>query len=53
MVETGNTKFVNFEKYCQMCKYSDTSPTADPCNDCLAVGAREGTEEPVEFKENE
>lgn len=54
MEETGgNTKFVNFSKYCPICKWADKSPTKDPCNDCLAVGGRQGTEKPVNFEEEE
>lgn len=48
-----STKFVAFDKYCKDCKYENTSATNDPCNDCLATGAREGTEKPVEFVEKE
>lgn len=48
-----NYKFVAFDKYCNTCKYKDTSPTHDPCNDCLGVGAREGTEVPQEYKKKE
>ena len=48
-----NTKFVAFEEYCKRCKYEDRSSTADPCNECLETGAREGTAEPIEFKEKD
>ena len=49
--EASNTKFVRFDKWCKKCKYSDQSATKDPCNDCLAVGGREGTEKPINYKE--
>ena len=48
-----NYKFVAFEKYCPKCEYEKRSSVQDPCNNCLATGAREGTEKPTEFKEKE
>ena len=42
-------KFVEFNKYCQKCINKDKSPTADPCNECLSVPAREGTRKPIKF----
>lgn len=52
MEETGgSTKFVAFNEYCPKCVYADRSSVQDPCNECLGVGAREGTKEPVNFKE--
>ena len=54
MEESGSSmKFVAFGEYCPKCKYADRSSIQDPCNDCLGVGAREGTEKPVDFKEKE
>ena len=53
MNDNDSTKFVSFEKYCNTCKYQKTPATHDPCNDCLAVGAREGTEVPENWKEKE
>jgi hypothetical protein len=45
------TKFVDFNQYCPKCKYKDVTPTADPCNNCLTVPAREGTRKPEKFEE--
>ena len=53
MDDNGNTKFVAFEKYCEKCKHAEASPTADPCNDCLSIGGRDGTEKPEYFEEKE
>ena len=50
---TDSTKFVSFDKYCEKCEFYTTSATHDPCNDCLGIGAREGTEVPEYFKEKE
>jgi len=46
-------KFVDFHVYCSRCKDKDTSPTADPCNECLGVPVRFGTRKPVKFEEKE
>lgn len=48
-----NTKFVEFVKYCKNCKHMETSQVDEPCNTCLEVGAREGTEVPEKFEERE
>ena len=48
-----NKKFVAFETYCKRCKYGDLDEWKDPCNDCLAIGAREGTQKPEKFEEKE
>ena len=45
------TKFVDFNQYCPKCKHKNVSATADPCNDCLTVPAREGTRKPEKFEE--
>jgi len=45
------TKIVEFDKYCPRCKHKDVTPTADPCNECLTVPAREGTRKPEKFEE--
>lgn len=48
-----NTKFVAFETYCKKCKYEELDGWKDPCNECLTVGAREGSQIPVNFEEKE
>ena len=53
MDNDDNTKFVAFDKYCGSCKYRNTSATHDPCNECLNVGGRPGTEVPLYFEEAE
>jgi len=52
METNTGTKFVEFNKYCSKCKNKDKSSTAEPCNECLSVPAREGTVKPVKFKED-
>ncbi|MDT3386451.1 MAG: hypothetical protein LIR46_01585 [Bacteroidota bacterium] len=51
--DNSNTKFVAFDKYCDKCEFHDKDPAHDPCNDCLAVGGREGTDVPINYKEKE
>lgn len=53
MDNDNSTKFVAFDKYCGDCKFATKSATSDPCNDCLNVGAREGTEVPEYFEKKE
>jgi len=51
---TGNSenKQVNFMKYCWLCKYGSRKENMDPCNICLEVAMREGTEVPEYFEED-
>lgn len=52
-------KEVRFDKYCKTCKhYAHKYPNEDfsfeaqePCNTCLEVGMREGTEKPEYWEE--
>lgn len=52
-------KEVRFDKYCKTCKhYAHKFPSEDfsfeaqePCNTCLEVGMREGTEKPEYWEE--
>ena len=53
MDENTNTKFVDFRKYCPICKWADKSSTADPCNECLETGGRQGTEVPVNYEKED
>lgn len=48
-MEEENYKEVLFFKYCKLCRDADTKETDDPCNECLAHGALEGTEKPLYF----
>lgn len=48
----GNSelKEVNFTKYCFRCKYDTLNEKLDPCNKCLEVSMREGTEVPERYE---
>lgn len=45
-------KEVDFEKYCNLCVYKLLSENQDPCDDCLAVPAREDSHKPEYFKQD-
>lgn len=46
-------KIVDFQKYCQTCKYKDTNEADVPCCICLTVPARPLSHKPIEWKEAE
>ncbi len=52
-MDTIVTKFVDFQKYCNLCKNKDVKETEDPCNECLEYGARENTTKPIHFDKKE
>lgn len=41
---TGFQKLVDYEGKCSTCKFRDTSPDEDPCDECLSNPARDGDE---------
>ena len=42
----NQTKFVDFETYCDLCKFKELNEHLDPCNECLDVKARVNTSVP-------
>ena len=44
-------KEVRFNKYCKKCRWDDRNEVYDPCNDCLEISMREGTEKPYYYEE--
>lgn len=44
-------KIVEFDKYCNLCKYEKTTEDGDPCNECLGNPTRPNSRKPVMFKE--
>lgn len=53
MYGNSELKMVRFDKWCKTCKHQainvdnvDISKSTEPCNTCLEIGAREGTEKP-------
>ena len=51
-IASSEFKEVDFKHYCQKCKYRDLQEKMDPCNECLEVGMREGTNKPEYFTEH-
>lgn len=44
-------KMVEFDKWCDKCKYCQVKETDDPCNECLENGKNEFSHKPVNFDE--
>lgn len=49
----NNLKMVDFHAYCLRCKNKNIPEEKDPCDMCLAVPAREGTNKPLCFEEKD
>ena len=47
-----NDKMGDFRKYCPICKHSDLDENEEPCDSCLTVPLREGTEKPEKWEKN-
>ena len=43
-------RIVDFEKYCDLCKYKELNSFADPCDDCLHHPANIDSHKPVNFE---
>ena len=41
---------VDFNKYCNICKYKDTPENEDPCNECLSNAFNLYSDKPVEWE---
>lgn len=46
-------KIVEFDKYCNKCKYKDADTNVDPCNECLSNPVNTYSRKPVKFVEEE
>ena len=44
-------KFVEFENWCKECKYADTAPSEEPCDECLGEAVNLNSTKPVNFVE--
>lgn len=44
-------KFVEFEKYCHLCKYDELEETEMPCYNCLNHAINLYSHKPINFKE--
>lgn len=48
-----NEKFIDFDKYCETCKYKDLEEFKDPCNECLGNPVNMNSDRPVYYEEKE
>ena len=46
-----NTKFVDFAKYCKLCKHEMNKDFEDPCNECITTPTNLGSVKPINFEE--
>lgn len=46
-------KIVEFDKYCETCKYKDVKEVEDPCNECLDNPTNINTKKPINYKEKD
>ena len=49
----NNYKEVYFNEYCNKCIYEETKEKEDPCHECLATPAIEGSHKPLKFESRE
>ena len=50
---TGDLKEVYFEQYCHKCKWVNSDPADDPCDDCLSNPGNIDSHKPIHFEEKE
>lgn len=46
-------KFVEFDKFCENCKYKDVKQDEEPCNECLENPVNEHSIKPIKFEKQE
>ena len=51
--ESTHEKFVNFEYYCNICKYKDTPEFDEPCHECLANPVNYESMKPIKWEKKE
>lgn len=49
----GDEKHVDFEKWCNTCKYKDLDSYEEPCIDCLDYPSNVDSTKPVMWKEKD
>ena len=48
-----NPHIVEYDKYCDKCKYKNIKDTEDPCDECLGSPVRESSKRPINWKKSE
>ena len=46
-------KEVDYNTYCELCKFEDNLDWKEPCDTCLCTSVRPGTNKPEKFEEKE
>lgn len=44
-------KIVEFDKYCEKCRFKDKKESDEPCHECLIYPVNENSKKPVKFEE--
>lgn len=42
---------VEFDKYCDLCEYSELPEDKEPCSECIATSVVQNSHKPAYFKE--
>lgn len=45
----NETKIVDFDKYCNICKHKELVETEDPCNECLTSPTNVDSRRPIMY----
>lgn len=49
-MDVSGNKFVNFDEYCETCKYRDILEEVEPCFECLTEPVNEYSHKPVKWE---
>ena len=49
-MDIGRTRFVDFDKYCVICKNWTVASDEEPCNECLTNCVNEHSSKPINYK---
>jgi hypothetical protein len=49
----GDLKHVNYDKYCEKCKYFKQPDYEDPCDECMDNPVNQDSYKPIKFEEKE
>lgn len=51
-MEVGDTRFVEFQKYCSKCKHRNVGTLSEPCCECMSHSTNYHSERPVKYEED-
>lgn len=49
-MNNGETKFVEFDRYCKTCKYYKLRDDQEPCDECLEYPTNKYSRKPVRWE---